>query len=69
MMGVPLAFPMLLARWDETCLVIRVGTEGVIVDRADVEARMGKWTNTDDPKIVRPKPPQSEETTPPKLDD
>lgn len=45
---------MLLATWDETCLVLRVGTGGVVVDRADVESRMDKWTNTSDPRIVRP---------------
>jgi transcriptional regulator with XRE-family HTH domain len=47
---------MLLATWEETCLVLRVGTGGVIIDRADVEARMDKWTNTNDPRIVRPMP-------------
>jgi transcriptional regulator with XRE-family HTH domain len=47
---------ILLGTWDETCLVLRAGTGGVIVDRADVEARMSKWTNTNDPRIVRPKP-------------
>jgi hypothetical protein len=36
---------MLLATWEETCLVICVGTRGEIVDRADVEERMGKWTS------------------------
>jgi hypothetical protein len=30
------SIPMLLARWDETCLVLRVGTGGVVVDRAEV---------------------------------
>jgi transcriptional regulator with XRE-family HTH domain len=52
---------MLLATWEETCLVIRVGTRGEIVDRADVEERMWKWTSMNDPKIVRHNPPQSEE--------
>ena len=52
---------MLLATWEETGLVIRVGTRGEIVDRADVEERKGKWTSTNDPKIVRHNPPQSEE--------
>ena len=37
-------------------LVLRIGTGGAIVDRADVEARMSKWTNTYDPRIVRPMP-------------
>jgi transcriptional regulator with XRE-family HTH domain len=48
------AIPILLARWDETCLVIRVGADGLVVDRADVEARMEKWTESRDPRIVRP---------------
>lgn len=52
--------PMLLATWDETCLVLRVGIGGAIVDRADVEARMGKWTNTSDPRIVRPEKPKED---------
>jgi transcriptional regulator with XRE-family HTH domain len=47
--------PMLLATWEETCLVLRVGTGGMIVDRADVYPGMGKWTNTNDPRIVQPK--------------
>ena len=46
--------PVILAQWDETCLVLRIGTDGTLVERADVEARMGKWTNTSDPRIVRP---------------
>jgi transcriptional regulator with XRE-family HTH domain len=54
---------ILMAKWDETCLVLRVGTGGTIVDRADVEARMDKWTNTDDPRIVRPKPDTRPDTT------
>jgi hypothetical protein len=54
---------ILLATWEETCLVIRVGTGGVIVDRADVEERMDKWTTTNDPKIVRHNRPQSEDIT------
>jgi transcriptional regulator with XRE-family HTH domain len=45
---------ILMAKWDETCLVLRAGTGGVIVDRADVEAHMPKWHNTSDPRIVRP---------------
>jgi transcriptional regulator with XRE-family HTH domain len=52
---------ILLAQWDETCLVIRIGTDSNVVDRADVEARMSKWTNTSDPRIVRPERPQSDE--------
>jgi transcriptional regulator with XRE-family HTH domain len=48
------SMPFLLAKWDETCLVLRVGTNGVIVDRADVEANLPKWYNTSDPRIVRP---------------
>lgn len=51
--------PILLATWEETCLVLRVGTGGIIVDRADVEARMGKWTNTSDPRILRPEKPEA----------
>jgi hypothetical protein len=46
--------PILLATWDEVCLVLRIGTGGITVDRADVEVRLGKWTNTSDPRIVRP---------------
>ena len=49
---------MLLATWDETCLVLRIGAGGAIVDRADVEARLGKWTTTNDPGIVRPQRPK-----------
>jgi transcriptional regulator with XRE-family HTH domain len=49
------SMPMLLATWEETCLVLRVGTGGMIVDRADVYPGMGKWTNTNDPRIVQPK--------------
>jgi transcriptional regulator with XRE-family HTH domain len=49
------SMPLLLAKWDETCLVLRVGTAGVIVDRADVEAHLPHWYNTSDPRIVRPK--------------
>jgi transcriptional regulator with XRE-family HTH domain len=45
---------ILIGKWDETCLVLRVGTQGVIVDRADVEARLPQWYNTSDPRIVRP---------------
>jgi hypothetical protein len=55
---------MLLAKWDETCLVLRIGTGGVIVDRADVEAHMTKWTNTNDPRIVRPKPDTTNDECP-----
>lgn len=51
---------ILLGTWDETCLVLRIGTGGVIVDRADVESRMGKWTNTSDPRIVRPERPKTD---------
>jgi DNA-binding XRE family transcriptional regulator len=43
--------PVLLAKWDETCLVLRVGTDGLIVDRTDVEAHMPKWHNTSDPRV------------------
>lgn len=52
---------ILLGTWDETCLVLRIGTGGAIVDRADVEARMDKWTNTSDPRIVRPEPPKRDD--------
>jgi len=45
--------PFLVAKWDETCLVLRIGTGGIIVDRADVEANLPKWFNTSDPHIVR----------------
>lgn len=51
---------ILLAQWEETCLVIRIGTDGDLVDRVDVEARMSKWTNTSDPRIVRPKRQQND---------
>jgi hypothetical protein len=40
-----------------TCHLVginQIGTNGVVVDRADVEARLGKWTNKNDPRIVRP---------------
>jgi hypothetical protein len=47
--------PVLLAKWDEGCLVLRVGTGGFVVDRADVEAHMPKWYNTTDPRIVHTK--------------
>ena len=47
----------LLAKWDETCLVLRVGTGGTIVERADVEARMGVWTTTSDARFKRPERP------------
>jgi transcriptional regulator with XRE-family HTH domain len=50
---------MLLATWDETCLVLRVGTGGAVIDRADVESRMDKWTNTSDGRIVRPEKPRN----------
>ena len=50
------AFKFLIESRDETGLVLRIGTGGV-VDRADVEARMGTTTNTDDRRIVRPEPP------------
>lgn len=52
---------ILLGTWDETCLVLRIGTGGTVVDRADVESRMEKWTNTSDPRIVRPERPKSDE--------
>jgi hypothetical protein len=52
------SLPLLLARWDETCLVLRVGTGGLVVDRAEVEARLPKWYNTSDPRIVHVKAPQ-----------
>jgi hypothetical protein len=56
------SLPLLLARWDETCLVLRVGTGGLVVDRAEVEVRLPKWYNTSDPRIVRVNtPPQNEE--------
>jgi hypothetical protein len=55
---------ILLGTWDETCLVLRVGTGDVIVDRADVEARMSKWTNTNDPRIARPKPDTTNDECP-----
>jgi transcriptional regulator with XRE-family HTH domain len=45
--------PMLMGKWDETCLVLRVGTSGLIIDRADVEARLPKWYNTSDPRVVK----------------
>jgi transcriptional regulator with XRE-family HTH domain len=51
------SIPMVLARWDETCLVLRVGTGGVLVERAEVEARLPKWYNTTDPRIVHAKLP------------
>ncbi len=47
--------PILLATWEEICLVLRIGTGGMIVDRADVYPGMGKWTSTNDPRIVQPK--------------
>jgi transcriptional regulator with XRE-family HTH domain len=56
------SFPLLLARWDETCLVLRVGTGGLVVDRAEVEARLPKWYNTSDARIVHVKVPQSAQT-------
>ena len=56
--------PILFGSWEETCLVLRVGTAGIIVDRADVYANMGKWTNTNDPRIVCPKPETTNEETP-----
>jgi transcriptional regulator with XRE-family HTH domain len=49
------SLPLLIAKWDETCLVLRVGTGGLVIDRADVEAHMPKWHNTSDPRIVRVK--------------
>ena len=52
---------ILLGQWDETCLVLRIGTDGTVVDRADVESRMDKWTSTSDPRIVRPERPQNDE--------
>ena len=52
---------VLLAKWDETCLVLRIGTGGTLVDRADVEPRMDKWTSTSDPRIVRPVPPKTDD--------
>jgi transcriptional regulator with XRE-family HTH domain len=55
---------ILLGTWDETCLVLRVGTGDVVVDRADVEARMSKWTNTNDPRIARPKPDTTNDECP-----
>jgi transcriptional regulator with XRE-family HTH domain len=51
----------LIAKWDETCLVLRAGTGGIIVDRADVEARMPKLYNTTDPRIVRAETPETDE--------
>jgi len=53
------SFPLLLAKWDETCLVLRIGTGGLVVDRAEVEARLPKWYNTSDPRIVQVKSPQT----------
>jgi transcriptional regulator with XRE-family HTH domain len=49
--------PFLIAKWDETCLVLRIGTGGMVIDHADVEARMPKWHHTNDPRIVRPPEP------------
>jgi transcriptional regulator with XRE-family HTH domain len=57
------AFPLLLAKWDETCLVLRVGTGGLVVDRAEVEARLPKWYNTSDPRIVQEKAPHTPRTS------
>ncbi len=57
--------PMLLATWDETCLVLRIGTRGVAVDRADVESRMGEWSSTYDPRIVRPERPRENDNESP----
>jgi transcriptional regulator with XRE-family HTH domain len=51
-------FDVLMAKWDETCLVLRVGTSGLIIDRADIEAHMPKWYNTSDPRVVRVKAPE-----------
>jgi transcriptional regulator with XRE-family HTH domain len=51
----------ILATWDETCLVLRAGTGGIVVDRAEVEAHMPKFYNTTDPRIVRPEIVRSEE--------
>jgi transcriptional regulator with XRE-family HTH domain len=48
------SMPMLMAKWEETCLVLRVGTGGIVVDRADVYERMGKWTSTSDRRIIEP---------------
>lgn len=50
---------ILLGTWDETCLVVRIGTGGTVVDRADVESRLEKWTSTNDPRIIRPERPKS----------
>jgi transcriptional regulator with XRE-family HTH domain len=50
--------PFLMAKWDETCLVLRVGTSGLIIDRADVQAHMPKWYNTSDTRVVRVKTPE-----------
>lgn len=52
---------VLLATWEETCVVLRVGTGGLIVDRADVYASMGKWVSTNDSRIVQPKPDTTNE--------
>ena len=57
------SLPMLLARWDETCLVMRVGTHGLVVERAEVEARLPKWYNTSDARIVRITPSEQSQSS------
>lgn len=51
--------PILMGQWEETCGVIRVGTNRELVDRAYVLERLGKWETPSDGAVVYPPRPES----------
>lgn len=55
------SIPILLARWEQNCAVIRVGSEGKRVDRAYIIGQLGKWETPADERIVYPVSPDPNE--------
>jgi transcriptional regulator with XRE-family HTH domain len=48
------SMPMVMAKWDETCLHLRFGFDRILADRAYIDySRQPKYSSINDPKIVR----------------
>lgn len=48
--------PIVLATWDDICVAIRIGTDGIVVDRALLDpARLPKFSTVTESRVVRPK--------------
>lgn len=52
--------PILLAQWSEICGVIRVGVNGVAIERAYISEGLGQWESPGD-GVVFPAPPGRDE--------